>query len=135
MDAMAWARERIAAQRGRLNGWRPIIQGDVAVVALEVLGAARGDPDLLGLRVAVAGKTPRALAERGIAETERMLRARAVLAPEDAFHIVHSGEEHAGDGAQTNPLHWPWVALVVHVPMRRLPAIAGLATNEVPEQR
>jgi hypothetical protein len=133
MDSMVWARERIAAQRGRLHGWRPILHGDVAVVALEVLGAVRGDPELLGLRVMVAGRTPEAIDARGSAEAERMLRARAVLAPEDPFLLVRSTEQHPGDGTQAGPVHCPWTALIVHVPMRRLPAIAGLATDVVPE--
>ncbi|MGH2345484.1 MAG: hypothetical protein ACRDG4_09690, partial [Chloroflexota bacterium] len=36
------ARARIAAQRGELRGWRPLIVGDVAVTAVQVLGMVRG---------------------------------------------------------------------------------------------
>lgn len=132
MDKMTWARERIAAQRGRLRGWRPIVNGDVAVVALEVLGVAQGDADMLGLQVIVAGRTQQAIDTLGTAEAERMLRARSVLGPEDPFAVVRRGEVRTGDANGENPAHWPWIGLVVHVPVRRLPEIAGLASDAVP---
>ena len=132
-DQYAGARERIAAQRGELRGWRPLTMGDVAVVALQVLGVVRGAPGLLGLRVIVAGATPEALNQRGLAAAERALRRRAVLAEDDAFVVEHLGALHEGSGdAGDDPLMWPWLAAVIHVPERRLPAIAGLATDTVP---
>ncbi len=36
-----------------------------------------------------------------------------------------------GDESGDDPLMWPWRALTVHVPLARLPAIAGLATDSV----
>lgn len=132
MDPLAMARARIAVQRGELHGWRPLTFGDVAVVAVQVLGMARGEPDTVGLRVVVAGRTTQAIEQQGATVAEIALRRRSVLAPDDAFSLVHTGEGHEGDGTSDEPLHWPWVALVIHVPQRQLPAIAGLATDTVP---
>lgn len=132
MDAIAAARARIAAQRGELRGWRPLVFGDMAVVAVQVLGMVRNDPETVGLRVIVAGRTPHLIAERGAVVVERALRRRAVLAEHDVFVVVHHGEQHGGDGESDDALRWPWAPLVVHVPLRQLPAIAGLATNTVP---
>jgi hypothetical protein len=126
------ARMRIAAQRGELRGWRPLKVGDVAVTALQVLGMVRTEPHTVGLRVVVAGRTPEAIAQRGAATAETLLRRRAVLAPEDPLIIVSTGDGHPGDGASDDPLRWPWTWLVIHVPERQLPAIAGLATDTVP---
>jgi hypothetical protein len=131
-EALATARARIAAQRGELRGWRPLTVGDVAVTAVQVLGMARGAHGSVGIRVILAGRTKEAIAERGAAVTEQLLRRRAVLGPDDPFAVEHMGEVHEGDGQSTNPLAWPWTTLVIHAPERQLPAIAGLATNEVP---
>ena len=57
IDSLAEARARIAAQRGELRGWRPLTIGDVAVVALQVLGMASNESHTVGLRVVVAGRT------------------------------------------------------------------------------
>lgn len=126
------ARARIAAQRGELRGWRPLTQGDVAVMALQVLGMSRGDPDTVGLRVVLAARTPAAAEHDGPGAIERTLRARSVLGPDDPLAVVHTGETHTGDGDADDPLRWPWFPLVIHVPERQLPAIAGLATDTVP---
>jgi hypothetical protein len=131
-DPYGDARARIAAQRGELHGWRPLSVGDVAVTALQVLGMVRSEPQTVGLRVVVAGRTPEAIAREGATVVEMLLRRRAVLAPEDAFSIISTGEDHPGDGTSNDPLRWPWTWLVIHVPERRLPAIAGLATDTVP---
>ena len=132
-EQLAAARQRIAAQRGELRGWRPLTIVDVAVVALQVLGMARAVPDTVGLRVVVAGATPEALDRRGLAVAERALRRRAVLADEDEFAVEHVGALHEGNGEPgDDPLAWPWMPIVIHVPERQLPAIAGLATDTVP---
>jgi hypothetical protein len=134
MDAerIAEARERIAAQRGELRGWRPLVIGEVAVTALQVLGMVRGEPGTVGIRAVVAARDEAALAARGLEVAERLLRARAVLAPEDTFAVESVGQWHDGDGASASFLAWPWRWLVFHVPERQLPAIAGLATDAVP---
>ncbi|MGH2411573.1 MAG: hypothetical protein ACRDGS_14580 [Chloroflexota bacterium] len=131
-EALAAARARIAAQRGELRGWRPLIVGDVAVTAVQVLGMARDAHGSVGIRVMLAGRTKEAIDTHGIAVAEQLLRRRAVLGPDDPFVVEHRGEVHEGDGESANPLVWPWTTLVVHAPERQLPAIAGLATNEVP---
>lgn len=132
MDPMTSARSRIAAQRGELRGWRPLAMGDVAVVALQVLGMARDDPGSVGLRAVVAGRTGAAIEQHGRAVAERILRKRSVLGPDDPFVVEHTGDLHEGNGESEDPIDWPWVGLVLHVPERQLPAIAGLATDTVP---
>jgi hypothetical protein len=104
----------------------------VAVTALQVLGMVRTEPHTVGLRVVVAGRTAEAISREGAAVAEVLLRRRAVLAPGDPLIIAGAGEVHAGDGTSDDPLRWPWTWLVVHVPERQLPAIAGLATDNVP---
>jgi len=131
-EALAAARARIAAQRGELRGWRPLTVGEVAVTAVQVLGMARGAHGTVGIRVILAGRTKEAIGERGAAVAEHLLRRRAVLGPDDPFVVEHRGDIHDGDGDSENPLIWPWTTLVIHAPERQLPAIAGLATNEVP---
>lgn len=127
------ARARIAAQRGELRGWRPLTLGDVATIAVQVLGMSRDDPRTLGLRVVVAGRSAEAIAAHGPAAAEQALRRRSVLGEDDPFRIEHTGELHkAHDQLGDDPLTWPWVALVVHAPERQLPAIAGLASDTVP---
>jgi hypothetical protein len=133
IDSLDEARMRIAAQRGELRGWRPLKVGDVAVTALQVLGMVRTEPHMVGLRVVVAGRTPDAIVQRGAAVAETLLRRRAVLAPEDPLIIVSTGEGHSGEGTSDDPLRWPWTWLVIHVAERQLPAIAGLATDTVPQ--
>lgn len=133
-EPFAEARRRIAAQRGELRGWRPLTLGDVAVVALQVLGMARGEPGMIGLRVVVAAATPEILDRQGLPAAERALRRRAVLAEQDAFVVEHTGSVREGraGAAPDDPLAWPWLPIVIHVPERQLPAIAGLATDTVP---
>ena len=126
------ARARIAAQRGELRGWRPLVIGDVAVTALQVLGMARDEPETVGLRVVLAGRTRDAIEQHGTAVVEQALQRRSVLREEDALRVVHTGDGHDGDGGSEDPLDWPWITLVIHVPVRQLPAIAGLATDTVP---
>lgn len=129
---MAAARVRIARQRGRLKGWRPLPIGrDIAVVAVEVLGIVRHEPDKLGMRVAVAGRTLEAIRARGELAAESALRKRAVLDPDGAFVVESRGSIHSGVAESDDPLTWPWQTLTFHVPMDRLPAIAGLATDDV----
>jgi hypothetical protein len=131
-DLFAAARSRIARQKGRLRGWRPLPVGpDVAVVALEVLGHVRDEPEQLGLRVAVAGRTPEAIERGGEAAAAVALRKRAVLGPDDPFAVESRGPLRGGDEPGDDPLTWPWRTLTFHVPLARLPAIAGLATDEV----
>jgi len=133
-DAIAAARTRIAAQRGRLTGWRPLrIADDVAVTAVEVLGDVRTEPDQLGLRVAVAGRTVQAVERGGERAADAALRRRAVLGPDDPFVVQGRGPVHEVDAETVgdDPLTWPWRTLTFHVSQDRLPAIAGLATNAV----
>lgn len=130
--SMEAARARVAAQQGELRGWRPLVHGDVAVVALQVLGTARGEEQTLGLRAVVAGRSDAAIASHGDAALESALRKRAVLVDDDQLVIVHRGEPHGGSPLLDDPLAWPWQAVVIHVPIRRLPAIAGLAADAVP---
>ncbi len=132
-DLFAAARARIARQKGRLRGWRPFPVGpDVAVMALEVLGHVRDEPERLGLRVAVAGRTPEAIARGAEAAAAMALRKRAVLGPDDPFTVENRGPLRGGDEpAGDDPLTWPWRTLTFHVSLARLPAIAGLATDEV----
>ncbi len=134
MDADTWetARARIAAQRGELRGWRPLTIGDVAITALQVLGMVRNVPGEVGLRVVVAGRTSEAIVQRGAQAAETLLRRRSVLGADDPFSVEYTGELHTGDGQSNDPLAWPWTTLIVHVPARQLPAIAGLATDTVP---
>jgi hypothetical protein len=129
--AMNRARERIAAQKGRLTGWRPMILGNTAIVALQVLGMARGG-GAIGLNVVVAGRSDAAIDAHGLKAAEVALRKRAVLADADRFDVVRESEIHAGDGQSNDPIRWPWRTIVVHVPERQLPSIAGLATDTVP---
>jgi len=125
------ARERIARQRGRLTGWRPLaITDDVAVIALEVLGDVQGEA-ALGLRVAVAGRNAEVLDRDGDRAAEAALRRRAVLGPDDLFVVERRGPLHEGAGDGADPLRWPWRGLTFHAPLARLPAIAGLATDSV----
>ncbi len=125
------ARERIARQKGRLTGWRPLRMTDeVAVTAVEVLGEVRGEP-ALGVRVAVAARNAEALDRDGERAAEGALRRRAVLGPDDPFVVERRGPLHEGDGGGDDPLLWPWRALTFHAPLARLPAIAGLATDSV----
>ena len=131
-EALAAVRARIAAQRGELRGWRPLTVGDIAVTAVQVLGMARDADGAVGIRVVVAGRSAEAIAARGAEVAERLLRRRAVLGPDDPFRVEYTGEGHEGDGQSPDPLVWPWTTLVLHVPERQLPAIAGLATNTVP---
>lgn len=128
------ARERIATQKGKLHGWRPLrIGDDVAVVALEVLGDVRGEPETIGMRVVVAGRTSDAIESRGEAATTVALRKRAVLDPDEPLVVERHGPLHEPEsGARgDDPLTWPWRALTFHVPAARLPAIAGLASDAV----
>lgn len=130
---MSIARERIAGQRGELRGWRPLTVGDVAVVAVQVIGMSREEPGTLGVRVVVAGRTAGAIRVQGPAAAEQALRRRSVLGEGDPFRVEHTGELHEGEDEQgDDPAAWPWVALVVHVPERQLPAIAGLTSDTVP---
>jgi hypothetical protein len=134
-DRFAAARARIAAQQGRLKGWRPLPVGrDVAVMALEVLGHVRDEPGRLGLRVAVAGRTPEDIERDGERAAEVALRKRAVLGPDDPFVVEGRGRLRGEEAAvrADDPLTWPWRTLTFHAPMERLPAIAGLATDAVP---
>lgn len=125
------ARARIAAQKGRLRGWRPFAVGDVVIVALEVLGHVRDVPGQLGLRVAVAGRTAGAIDRDAESAAAVALRKRAVLGPADPFTVERRGPLRGGETPTDDPLTWPWRALTFHVPIDRLPAIAGLATDEV----
>ena len=132
----AVARARIAARKGRLKGWRPLpVGGDVAVVALEVLGDVRGEPGQIGLRVAVAGRDAAALERDGERAAEVALRKRAILGPDDPFVVESRCALRPGTGVPTGErddiLRWPWYTLTFHVPGTRLPAIAGLATDAV----
>ncbi len=136
-DEYTAARERIARQKGRLTGWRPLlITTDVAVTALEVLGDVRGEP-AVGLRVVVAGRSAEALDRDGERAADAALRRRAVLGPADPFVVERRGPLHEGEAGHgrpddgDDPLRWPWRALTFHVPADRLPAIAGLATDAV----
>jgi len=125
------ARERIARQKGRLTGWRPLMMADdVAVTAVEVLGEVRGET-ALGLRVAVAGRDSAALDREDERAAEAALRRRAVLGPDDPFVVERRDPLRDGDGSGDDPLLWPWRALTFHAPLARLPAIAGLATDSV----
>ncbi len=155
-DGITAARERIARQRGRLTGWRPLRVGDdVAVIALEVLGDVRAEPGQIGLRVVVAGRTAEAVERDGVRGAETALRRRAVLGPDDPLVVERLGPlrdegrtpplvgagqtDPAGDGRDTpsrpdvpdDPPTWPWRTLTFHVPLAYLPAIAGLATDRV----
>src|SRR5262249_24543679 len=67
--------------------------------------------------------------------TERLLRARAVLGADEPLAVESIGDWHAGDGGAAGFLSWPWRWLVFHVPERRLPAIAGLATDPGPRSQ
>ena len=130
---MSIARERIAAQRGELRGWHPLTIGEVAVVAVQVIGMSREDSGALGVRVVVAGRSAEAIDAQGPAAAEQALRRRSVLAEGDPFRVEQTGELHEGTWEPgDDPLAWPWVALVVHVPERQLPAIAGLTSDTVP---
>jgi hypothetical protein len=129
-DAYRAARERIAAQRGELRGWRPLPVGNLVVTALQVLGMAHDAPNTLGLRVVIAGPTREAIEAGEMAATERALRARAVLGADNPLLVVRRGPWHEGAAAAASSPVWRW--LVVHVPAERLPAIAGLATDTVP---
>lgn len=139
-DQDARARERIARQRGRLTGWRPLrVTDDVAVTAVEVLGEVRGEP-ALGLRAAVAGRNAATLDRDGERAADVALRRRAVLGPDDPFVVERRGPIHAGaasasagDDGEDDSLAWPWRTLTFHVPIERLPVIAGLATDAVRE--
>ena len=131
-DEEAVARARIAARRGRLTGWRPLPGGDdVAVVALEVLGDVRGEQGQIGLRVAVAGRSAEAIARDGERAAAVALRKRAVLGPDDSFVVEGRGPLREGAGPGDDMLSWPWRTLTFHVPLARLPAIAGLTTDAV----
>ena len=155
-DGIAAARERIARQRGRLTGWRPLrVSDDVAVIALEVLGDVRAEPGQIGMRVVVAGRTPEAVERDGVRGAETALRRRAVLGPDDPLVVERHGPIHdegqtptlvgpihtEGDGegggtmsradALDDLLTWPWRTLAFHVPAAYLPAIAGLTTDRV----
>jgi hypothetical protein len=132
-EMIAAARSRIAAHRGELRGWRPLSVGDVAVTAVQVLGMVRGVPGAIGIRVVLAGRTDEVIERRGAQVAERLLRRRAVLGPDDPFIIESVGEVRPGDGATADPLMWPWTTLVLHVPERQLPAIAGLVSDTVPQ--
>lgn len=135
-DEHAAARARIAARKGRLRGWRPLpVGGDIAVVALEVLGDVRGMPGQVGLRVAVAGRGAEAIEREGERAAELALRKRAVLGPDDPFVVESRGRLRPGTAENARDsddlLAWPWRTLTFHVPGARLPAIAGLATDAV----
>ncbi len=131
-DQLAASRDRIAAQRGRLRGWRPLPLGEVAVVALEVLGHLRGREDQIGLRVVVAGRTPEAIDRHGEQAAAVLLRRRSVLGPGDPFIVQSRGPLHGGEQQGDDMLTWPWRTYTFHVPQERLPAIAGLATDDAP---
>jgi hypothetical protein len=131
-ERIAEARDRIAAQRGELRGWRPLVVGEVAVTALQVLGMVRGESGMVGMRAVVAARGAEAFAAHGLEVAERLLRARAVLREDDPFEVESVGEWHEGDGTAASYLAWPWRWLVFHVPERQLPAIAGLASDIVP---
>jgi len=133
-DPYASARARIGAQQGRLRGWRPLAMGaDVAVVAVQVLGMAAHDPLSVGLRVMVAARDAGSFAAQGLAAAEAALRKRGVLGPDDPFELVHQGQltSMAAQPTPDDPLSWPYVPLTIHVAVRQLPAIAGLATDAV----
>lgn len=135
-DIFAAARARIARQQGRLTGWRPLPVGaDVAVMALEVLGHVRAAPEQLGLRVAIAGRTAATIDRDGEGAAAMALRKRAVLGPDDPFTVESRsplrGGDEPGDEPGDDPLTWPWRTFTFHVPLARLPAIAGLATDAV----
>jgi len=133
-ELFAAAQARIAGQQGRLKGWRPLpIGDDVAIMALEVLGHVRAEPGQVGLRVVVAGRTPEAIDRDGEGAAAVALRKRAVLGPDDLFEVESRGPLYGGEEPTDDPLTWPWRAFTFHVPLDRLPAIAGLATDEVPE--
>jgi hypothetical protein len=132
-DPLAAARARIAAHRGELRGWRPLTVGDVAVNAVQVLGMARGVQGTVGIRVVVAGRSGDAVSLRGPQVAERLLRRRSVLGEDDTFVVESIGALHPGDGEAEDPLIWPWTTLVIHVPERQLPAIAGLVSDTVPQ--
>lgn len=131
-DEQTAARARIAARKGRLTGWRPLPAGaDVAVVALEVLGDVRGVQGQIGLRVAVAGRSAEDIERDGERAAALALRKRAVLGPDDPFVVESRGPLREGSGQGNDALSWPWRTLTFHVPLDRLPAIAGLATDAV----
>lgn len=136
-DRLGAARARIARGKGRLAGWRPLRIGDVAVVALEVLGDVRSRPNQIGMRVVVAGQDAAALEQRGEGVAETALRQRAVLGPDDALTVEAYGPIHRPDGeadttaAPDDLLTWPWQTLTFHVPLEYLPAIAGLVSDAV----
>ncbi len=132
-DPIAAARDRIAAHKGELRGWRPLSVGDVAVTAVQVLGMARGVPGVVGIRVVVAGRTGEAISLRGPETAERLLRRRAVLGEDESFIVEQMGEMRPGDGEAADPLIWPWTTLVIHVSERQLPAIAGLVSDAAPQ--
>lgn len=132
-EMVAAARARIAEHRGELRGWRPLTVGDVAVTAVQVLGMVRGADREVGIRVVVAGRTNEAIEKRGAQVAESLLRRRAVLGPDDRFVVESVGEPRPGAGTATDPLTWPWTTLVLHVPERQLPAIAGLVSDTVPQ--
>ncbi len=95
-DGIAAARERIARQRGRLTGWRPLrVSDDVAVIALEVLGDVRDAPGQIGMRVVVAGRTSEAVERDGVRGAETALRRRAVLGPDDPLVVERHSPLHA----------------------------------------
>lgn len=131
-DTLQQARSTIADRRGELRGWRPLVVGDIAVTALQVLGMARGAQGIVGMRAVVAARSEETFASRGCAVAERLLRARAVLEDDESLEIESLGPWHPGDVTATGFLAWQWRWLVFHVPERRLPAIAGLATDTVP---
>jgi hypothetical protein len=132
-DPLTAARARIAAHRGELRGWRPLTVGDVAVNAVQVLGMARGVQGMVGIRVVIAGCSAEAVSVRGPRVAEHLLRRRSVLGEDDPFIVESIGALHPGDGEAEDPLIWPWITLVIHVPERQLPAIAGLVSDIVPQ--
>lgn len=130
-DDLVAARARIAAQQGRLRGWRPFAIGGMVIMALEVLGHVREVPGQLGLRVAVAGRTASTIDREAESAAAVALRKRAVLGPSDPFIVERRGPLRGGEAPTDDPLTWPWRTLTFHVSIDRLPAIAGLATDEV----
>ena len=97
----------------------------------------------------MAGRTPEAIDREGERAAEAALRKRAVLGPSDPFVVEGCGRlrgaesasradgeaEPRGDNEPGTPsddaLTWPWRTLTFHVPLERLPAIAGLTTDAV----
>jgi hypothetical protein len=134
-DQLAAARDRIAAQQGRLRGWRPLPMGEVAVVALEVLGHVRDQSGQVGLRVVIAGRTAEAIDLHAEQAATIALRKRSVLGPDDPFIVQSRGPLRGGEQPDDDILSWPWRTYTFHVPLERLPAIAGLATDEVPGEQ